>query len=466
LVDDVAGSNSASTSDQLGGLFSSPLQPCYGVHCLWCSTSGSVGDAWLGLRRDSPEGWKPPLLVGVLLVACASPGPRGRVVRHLPDNPSLGFLRKEAKDLLAALRESNPGASLAEAQRALAVEYGLRDWAELKSEVERRVAAAPVVPDGLADALAATFGLGGVIDKASPVSFTPMGRCWSITTDQGRWLAVTVYPWITAAQAEVGARLRDAAVAAGVSAPTRVRSPEGRLIETVQGQNWRVHEWIEVGPSPVAPTPTAVARRIGEIFGTLHLLAIPSDAPVNPYVTMRRPEAEWAELLGRARAAGKPWAEQLAATLPTIFDLHTIKADFDGAEFILCNQVLNPEQVRLSHNDHLVVTEWDFTGSLTPEYELAWALTHWTLRPSINPTAIAAFRDGYIHAAGHWPDLTLSSFATAVTGWLNWTYNTICESISPTDPDHANFADRESTDLLNHPMTRTSLNQLLTTAQR
>jgi len=382
LVDDVAGSNSASTSDQLGGLLSSPLQPCYGVHCLWCSTSGSVGDAWLGLRRDSPEGWKPPLLVGVLLVACASPGPRGRVVRHLPDNPSLGFLRKEAKDLL------------------------------------------------------------------------------------GRWLAVTVYPWITAAQAEVGARLRDAAVAAGVSAPTRVRSPEGRLIETVQGQNWRVHEWIEVGPSPVAPTPTAVARRIGEIFGTLHLLAIPSDAPVNPYVTMRRPEAEWAELLGRARAAGKPWAEQLAATLPTIFDLHTIKADFDGAEFILCNQVLNPEQVRLSHNDHLVVTEWDFTGSLTPEYELAWALTHWTLRPSINPTAIAAFRDGYIHAAGHWPDLTLSSFATAVTGWLNWTYNTICESISPTDPDHANFADRESTDLLNHPMTRTSLNQLLTTAQR
>jgi hypothetical protein len=385
-------------------------------------------------------------------------------VRHLPDNPSLGFLRKEAKDLLAALRESSPGASLAVAQRTLAVEYGLRDWAELRSEVERRVAEAPVVPDGLTEALAATFGLGRVTAPASPVAFNLMGRAWSIGTDRGRWLAITVFPWITPDQAEVGARLRDAAVAAGISAPTPVRSPEGRFIETVQGENWRVHEWVEVGPSPVAPAPTAVARRVGEIFGTLHSLAIPPDEPMNPYVTYRRPDAEWQELLGRARAADKPWAEQLAASLPTVRELQTIKADFDGVEFMLCNQVINPENVRLGHNDELVVTEWDFAGPLTPELEVAWALTHWTLRPAINPTAIAAFRDGYIHTAGAWPDLTLSSFATAVTGYLNWTYNTVCESITPTDPDHADFAERESTDLLKHPMTCKSLDDLLATA--
>ena len=41
-------------------------------------------------------------------------------MRLLPDRPSIEFLRKEAKDLLGVLRESNPEASLAEAQRALA----------------------------------------------------------------------------------------------------------------------------------------------------------------------------------------------------------------------------------------------------------------------------------------------------------------------------------------------------------
>jgi len=196
-------------------------------------------------------------------------------MRFLPDKPSLGFLRKEAKDLLAALRESTPSASLTDAQRALATEYGMRDWTELKTEVEQRAAAVPVAPDGLAEALADAFGLGAVTAAASPVSFTPMGRCWSIVTDRGRWLAVTVYDWITDAQAEVGGRLRDAAVAAGVAAPTPVRSPEGRLILAVQGQNWRVHEWIEVGPAPVIPTPLGVARQVGTTYGILHKLAIP-----------------------------------------------------------------------------------------------------------------------------------------------------------------------------------------------
>jgi hypothetical protein len=33
---------------------------------------------------------------------------------------------------------------------------------------------------------------------------------------------------------------------------------------------------------------------------------------------------------------------------------------------------------------------------------------------------VAAFRDGYVQAAGQWPKLELASFAVAVSGWLNW----------------------------------------------
>jgi hypothetical protein len=384
-------------------------------------------------------------------------------VRFLPDKPSLGFLRKEAKDVLGALRESSPGATLAQAQQALATQYGMRDWAELRSEAERRAAELPVAPDGLAETLATTFGLGTVTQPASPVSFTPMGRCWSISTDRGRWLAATVYGWITEDQAEVGARLRDAAVAAGVAAPTPVRSPQGRLIEAVQEQNWRVHEWIEVGPSPVSPTTADVARRIGTTYGVLHSLAIPSVEPIHPYLLWRNSEADWEKLLERARAAHKPWAEQLKETLPALLDLQTIEADLDGQQYILCNRNLIPENVRTGHHDELVVTEWEFAGSLTPELELGSALGHWTLRPQFNLKAITAFRDGYLEATGRWPRLAPTSFAGAVTAWLNWTYNTICEAIDPTDPDHAAFAERESKDLLNQPMTRASIHQLLTT---
>jgi hypothetical protein len=104
-------------------------------------------------------------------------------VKLLPDRPSIDFLRKEAKDLLAVLRDTSPTASLADAQRGLAGEYGVRDWPALKAEVERRLAATPAAPDGLAQALAGAFGLGTVTAAPRPVSFTAgAGRRRHVTT--------------------------------------------------------------------------------------------------------------------------------------------------------------------------------------------------------------------------------------------------------------------------------------------
>jgi hypothetical protein len=56
--------------------------------------------------------------------------------RHLPARPSLEYLKKQAKELLARLREQNAGAQLADAQHALAQEYGFASWPRLKAHVE------------------------------------------------------------------------------------------------------------------------------------------------------------------------------------------------------------------------------------------------------------------------------------------------------------------------------------------
>ncbi len=58
------------------------------------------------------------------------------VVSQLPPRPSLSHLRKQAKDLLRRLRQRSPDATLAEAQYALAREYGFDSWPKLKSQVE------------------------------------------------------------------------------------------------------------------------------------------------------------------------------------------------------------------------------------------------------------------------------------------------------------------------------------------
>ncbi|HLJ50098.1 MAG TPA: hypothetical protein VKU01_28995 [Bryobacteraceae bacterium] len=52
--------------------------------------------------------------------------------RQLPANPNLEYLKKEAKELLRNM----PGDKLADAQHALAKDYGFTTWAKLKAHVE------------------------------------------------------------------------------------------------------------------------------------------------------------------------------------------------------------------------------------------------------------------------------------------------------------------------------------------
>lgn len=67
--------------------------------------------------------------------------------RQLPTHPNLDHLRKQAKDLLAAARHEHPDWQLADAQFALARDYGFASWPAMKVEVDRLIAAAPPRPE-------------------------------------------------------------------------------------------------------------------------------------------------------------------------------------------------------------------------------------------------------------------------------------------------------------------------------
>jgi ankyrin repeat protein len=58
--------------------------------------------------------------------------------RSLPDAANLEWLRKHAKQLLQERRRTEPEATLADAQRALANEYGFSSWRALKAHVDAR----------------------------------------------------------------------------------------------------------------------------------------------------------------------------------------------------------------------------------------------------------------------------------------------------------------------------------------
>src|SRR5262245_21473117 len=57
---------------------------------------------------------------------------------NLPDRASLEYLKKLAKERLVALKASDASAQLADAQLAIAREYGFPSWRALKTEIDRR----------------------------------------------------------------------------------------------------------------------------------------------------------------------------------------------------------------------------------------------------------------------------------------------------------------------------------------
>ena len=56
--------------------------------------------------------------------------------RQLPAQPNLEHLRKQAKALLEEWQQRDPAAQLADAQHAIAREYGFASWPKLKEHVE------------------------------------------------------------------------------------------------------------------------------------------------------------------------------------------------------------------------------------------------------------------------------------------------------------------------------------------
>ncbi len=262
-------------------------------------------------------------------------------MKTLPDNPHLDHLRRQAKDLLAGLRDSDPSASLADAQAALAEQYGFRTWADLKAEVDRPHGRFEVAEPVLAERIAARFGLGTVTGPMRTLSRPDeSGRRWLLETSRGRWTPRTVDDVYPVTNGEDNTRFQEAAQSAGIHMPTPIRSVRGAAVEEISGNQWRVYEWLRSGPPLAAPVSAAITRQVGEILATIHALGFPADGIC-------------------------PWNARLLAPLPSGFrELESIGDGAPTSEPVLCHNNLNPGNVRVGAGGRLVVTGWEARARL------------------------------------------------------------------------------------------------------
>jgi len=384
-------------------------------------------------------------------------------MKTLPDNPNLDHLRRQAKDLLAGLRDSDPDASLATAQTSLAEQYGFRTWTDLKAEVDRRQGRGDLADPALARQVTERFELGEVTGAMRSVSRPDeIGRRWMLDTDRGRWAPRTVDDVYPVTDGEDNTRFQEAAARAGVTLPAPVRSRTGAAVETIDGHQWRVYRWLHSGPPLAAPVSATITREVGQILATVHSLRFPVDG-ICPWNARRLSTTSWAELAEAAAGQGAGWSAPLAAAVPVLDDLSSIGDTATTADPVLCHNNLNPGNVRLGAGGRLVVAGWEHASGLPPEWELAAALANWAVNPGggVNAAGARALVDGYRAQAGALPRLDLDTFRGTATGLLNYVAGQVDLALNASGAEERRYTDRNVRHLLTHLPSRTTYEQVL-----
>jgi hypothetical protein len=369
------------------------------------------------------------------------------IVKTLPDNPSVEHLRRQAKDLLAGLRDSDPSASLSTAQAALAGQYGFGSWAELRAEADRLSGSAEVADPAVARTVATRYGLGDVTgEMRSLAPADHLGRLWSLRTGRGRWAVRAMDGWSMVLDPEREVVLQEAAAKAGVLLPEPVRATSGAVVEEFAGKRWRVWRWLHSGPPLSAPASAAVTGKVGEILAILHELALPADR-ISPWLSARFSDVPWNALAEKAKDA--PWAGELRRAVPNLVALEAIP--WEPAQPVYTHTALIPGNV----SRDLVVTGWEHSGGLPPAWELCQALMTWAVDPvgRISAAGARALAVGYGSAV----DLSPGMFRGAVVALANYVFGQVQLALH----ERSAFHDRNVRHLLAHLPTPSTLEQLL-----
>lgn len=388
-------------------------------------------------------------------------------MRTLPESASLDHLRRQAKDLLAVLRRSQPSATLADAQASVAREYGYERWTQLKAAAEeQRAATTEIAAAGLVTALVEHYGLGRAAGAMRRVERTWAGHTWELAASGGRVVLTELFDHVRPEDIEVEAGLVERAIDAGISAPAPIRTTMGAVIAPLNGANWRAHHWVRLGPAPTKPPPPQTAAAAGRVLATLHGLALPAPRPVVPWLTYRPPEQAWRALVDRAHSDEAVWADALAAAVPGFLALDAVCDERDpNARAILSHASLAPDAVRLVGQEEVVVVGWEHACAIPADWELGAALQAWSQGSDLD-LGVAAARslfDAYRELAEGPDQLALSMFASGVTTLLNWTATRVQIALTDENEEERELATRSLPSLLDDPISLPKIEHLIAT---
>jgi aminoglycoside phosphotransferase (APT) family kinase protein len=242
--------------------------------------------------------------------------------------------------------------------------------------------------------LAAVFGLGPAVSLTDgPVARGKEGVVWRLETADGDW-AVKV-PFATSTEDDVrsSTRFQEAAHTAGVPTPQVRRTTEGRVFATVQGEQARVHGWVDLEP----PDPLLDPEAVGSLLAALHRLPTPAPgpAPLDPWYVEPVGADRWDRLVEELRQAGAPFAGRLAGLRD---ELVALESWIEPPRLVqACHRDLWADNVLPTADGGVCVIDWENSGPADPSHELGCVLFEFA---RADPGRVRALTGAYRDAGG------------------------------------------------------------------
>lgn len=235
--------------------------------------------------------------------------------------------------------------------------------------------------------VARAYGLGSGATLTGPAARGQLGQVWRLATDRGTYAVKEWFGDPVPEEVERAARWEDGFAAGGAPVPRVHRTAGGAALTRVAGVPVRVHDWVEVLPADRGLDPEGV----GEALAALHRVRLPVDGPVDPWSTDPVGEPRWRELCAELRAAGAPFAEPLAASVPTLLAAESVLAPVPAVQ--VCHLDLWADNLRATAGGGLVALDWDNAGPGDPAGELLLVLFEFALGdPARARALVGAYR--------------------------------------------------------------------------
>jgi Ser/Thr protein kinase RdoA (MazF antagonist) len=247
---------------------------------------------------------------------------------------------------------------------------------------------------GLVDAanLARRFGLGRAARLSDgPVARGRQGLVWRLDTADGSWAVKVPFHRSSEDEVRLATAFQEAAYAAGVPTPQVRRTTAGRVFATLNGRQVRVYEWVDLR----APDAMLDPGRVGAVVASIHRASATDSGPLHPWYHEPLGAERWDNLVEQLRAAGAPFARQLADLRD---ELVALESWIEPPEMLrTCHRDLWADNVLPTAEGGVCVIDWENSGLADPSQELGCVLFEFG---RTDPGRVRALTDAYREAGG------------------------------------------------------------------